>query len=181
MKETGIVRRVDELGRVVIPKEMRKTLHIKEGDPLEIYTEKNLLIFEKYSPLSTVADIGKTVCNGIKETLELDCILTDTDEVLFVSGGKAKEIYGKKISDEIQKILKERKSVVIRRADGGLPVPVYRQEEVKAENQIIVPIVLNGDCLGCLIVFNCNADNKLELSHLSTVRMGASIIAKQFD
>ena len=67
MQETGIVRRIDELGRVVIPKEMRKTLRIKEGDPLEIYTDKENLVFRKYSPISTINDFAKIVADGIEE------------------------------------------------------------------------------------------------------------------
>ena len=78
MQETGIVRRIDELGRVVIPKEMRKTLRIREGDPLEIYTDKDHLVFKKYSPLSSVSSYAEAVADGIEELLD-DPVMRATD------------------------------------------------------------------------------------------------------
>ena len=85
MQETGIVRRIDELGRVVIPKEMRKTLRIREGDPLEIYTEKDNLVFKKYSPIISITDYAKIVADGIEDLTQKTCIITDTDNVIYIS------------------------------------------------------------------------------------------------
>ena len=99
MQDTGIVRRIDELGRVVIPKELRKTLRIREGDPLEIYTNKDELVFRKYSPISAINGYAEAVADGISELTEKVCMITDTDVVVYVSGAKGKDVLGKNISE----------------------------------------------------------------------------------
>ena len=94
MQGTGIVRRIDELGRVVIPKEIRKTLRIKEGDPLEIYTDKENLVISKYSPISSINDFVKIVADGIEEVTQKVCLITDNDTILYLSKGKMKDAIG---------------------------------------------------------------------------------------
>ncbi len=180
MRETGIVRRIDELGRVVIPKEIRKTLRIKEGDPLEIYTEKEELIFKKYSPIAQVSEIAKVTADAIAEITERACVVTDTDNIIVVSGGK-KDMIGKNISYEIDKVLKDRKSVVIRKVDGGEILPLYKGEEIKAENQIIVPIVSNGDCFGAVCIFDKEKSDKPLSSDVKIVQLGATFLSKHFE
>ena len=181
MRETGIVRRIDELGRVVIPKEIRKTLRIKEGDPLEIFTDKDELFFKKYSPLSSISDYGKWVADGIQETTEKICIITDTDTVLYVSNGKHKEIIGKTLSLDIDTVLKERKSVVSCRADGGKVLPLFRGDDLVFENQIIVPIITNGDCYGSVIVVDREKGGCFNNEILKLARLGATFLSKSFE
>lgn len=181
MQETGIVRRIDELGRVVIPKEMRKTLRIREGDPLEIYTNKDELIFKKYSPISAINSYAEAVADGIEEVIEKTCVITDNDTVLYVSG-KNKEVVGKVISNDLEKVLKERKSLVLNRREGGNLVPLIKGEEVDFENQIIVPIVSqSGDCYGSVLVFDNDKEGKFSPSDVRFAKLGASFLSKQFD
>ena len=113
MEERGIVRRVDELGRLVIPKELRKTLRIKEGDPLEIYASKDELVLKKYSPVVTIGSYAQAIADGIQGLTEKTCLITDGDAVIYVSGNKYKEVTGKVISAEMEQILKDRKSVIL--------------------------------------------------------------------
>lgn len=181
MQETGIVRRIDELGRVVIPKEMRKTLRIKEGDPLEIYTDKDKLVLKKYSPISSVTAYAQAVADGIEELTEKVCVVTDNDTLIYTSKGKMKENAGKTVSKEISKILDGRKSVVVSKADGGNIINVVDGDNFGAENQIIVPIVSGGDCFGSIIVFDKNKASRFNSSDVKFVQLGASFLSKQFE
>ena len=181
MQDTGIVRRIDELGRVVIPKELRKTLRIREGDPLEIYTNKDELIFRKYSPISTINSYAEAVADGIEEMIEKTCMITDNDSVIYVSG-KNKDAIGKIISSELEKVLKERKSLVLNKADGSNMVSVIKGDDIGAENQIIVPIVSgSGDCYGSVLVFDNDKQSRFSSSDVRFIKLGASFLSKQFD
>ena len=113
MQDTGIVRRIDDLGRVVIPKEIRKTLRLKEGDPLEIFTNKDELVFKKFSPMASIENYASTVADGINELTEKSCIIVDNEKVIYVSGGKFKDLKSKKISADMEQTMKNRKSVVV--------------------------------------------------------------------
>lgn len=181
MQDTGIVRRIDELGRVVIPKELRKTLRIREGDPLEIYTNKDELIFKKYSPISTINDYAEAVADGIEEVIEKTCIITDNDAVIYVSG-KRKDAVGKNISGDLEKILRDRKSLVLNKSDGGNIVSVIKGEDMRAENQIIVPIVsVSGDCYGSVLVYDTDKDARFSANDVRFAKLGAAFLSKQFD
>lgn len=94
MKATGIVRRIDELGRVVIPKEIRKTLRIAEGTPLEIYTEKDALVLRKYSPITSLEDDAKDFIGTLGEITERKCLLTDNEKIVCVSSPDLKNCQG---------------------------------------------------------------------------------------
>lgn len=181
MRDTGIVRRIDELGRVVIPKEIRKTLRIKEGDPLEIFTDKDELLFRKYSPLSTVAAYGEIMAESISELTEKTCIITDTDGVLYVTGGKYKDIVGKTLSGAMDKILKERKTVVTCLTDGDATVPIFKGDELGSENQIITPVICGGDCYGSVVLFDKETGAKFTPSDVKLVGLAATFLGKQFE
>ena len=180
MRDTGIVRRIDELGRVVIPKEIRKTLRIKEGDPLEIYTDKEQLVFTKYSPIQSIETFAKSVCEGVYEVTETPCYITDTNTVLCVAGGK-KEYVKKHISAKLEKALKERKSLVLCKEEGAFVIPVCIEEDLEIENQLIVPIICNGDCFGSIILINKERSKKFNSADVKLIRLGASILARQFE
>ena len=181
MQDTGIVRRIDELGRVVIPKEIRKTLRIREGDPLEIYTDKDQLVLKKYSPINSVLDHVQTVARGISELLDKPCIITDNDQVICLTGLKNKETVGKTITSDMETVLKERKSVVVNSSDGGKIVPVIKGEDGSVENQIIVPIISGGDCYGSVPVFDTDKTARFTPSDLKLVKLGAEFLSKQFE
>lgn len=181
MRDTGIVRRIDELGRVVIPKEIRKTLRIKEGDPLEIYTDNDELLFRKYSPIAAVGEYAEGVAASLSELTEKECFITDTDVVVCVTGTRNKEAFSKPVSMDAERIMKERKSVVYSRSDGSTIFPVYDGEEVKAENRVIVPIVSGGDCYGAVILSDNDRTQRFLASDVKLVQLAGMIIAKQFE
>lgn len=179
MQESGIVRRIDDLGRVVIPKELRKSLRIKEGDPLEIFASKEELIFRKYSPIESVKTLITTVAKGLEDLTEKVCIVTDTDKVLYSSSGYESEI-GKTLSKELEKIMKDRKSVILSKKDGASTLPIVLGENFSIENQIIVPIISGGDCYGSLVLIDTKNPDGLSLKELNAVRLGSYVLAEQF-
>ena len=181
MQDTGIIRRIDELGRVVIPKELRKKLKIREGDPLEIYTNKNEMVLKKYSPVASISDHAKAVVNGISAITEKICIVTDNNVVIACSTNRFKDWEGKEITEGIDKSLKERKSVIVNRSDGGTIIPVVKNAETEMENQIIVPITANGDCYGSVILLDSDKNSRFSLDDVKLVRLGSGFLSNQFE
>lgn len=180
MLETGMVRRIDDLGRIVIPKEMRKTLHLKEGDPIEIFTDREQLILKKYSPITSIKTYAETVAEGLTETMDKACVVTDTDSIIYVSGIKFKNVLGEKISSDLQALIRSGKSIISSNSDGGKIISPVHDENFQAENQIIVPIIKDGDSFGALIVFDKDKASRFNSSDLKLVTLGATFLAKQF-
>ncbi|MCI5840405.1 MAG: AbrB/MazE/SpoVT family DNA-binding domain-containing protein, partial [Clostridium sp.] len=110
MKATGIVRRIDDLGRVVIPKEIRRTMRIREGDPLEIYTTKDgEVIFKKYSLLGGLEDFAAQFCDTLSRSTDFTAAVTDRDAIIAVAGVGKRELLGKTISEPLERIMEERR------------------------------------------------------------------------
>ena len=179
-QKTGIVRRLDYLGRVVLPKEMRKTLRWKDNDPLEMYTVKDELVIRKYSPTGAILSYAADVAEGICELIEKPCFITDTDEIIYVTGGKYKELVGKKISDEFDKTIRSGKSLLISRSDGGEIISPAKNEIFNAENEVVVPIYQNGYGYGAVAVFDNEKERTFNANDVKIVRLAASVLAKQF-
>lgn len=149
MKATGIVRRIDDLGRIVIPKEIRRTMRIHEGDPLEIFTESNgTVIFKKYSPIGELGEFAAQYAESLSKSTGIPSCITDKDNVIAVSGLPKKELREKKISEELEKIMQS-KSVYIA-ADGQKSIQVSNESE-KYEAGVVAPIVYDGDSIGAVI------------------------------
>ncbi len=149
MKATGIVRRIDDLGRVVIPKEIRRTMRIREGDPLEIYTEKDgEVIFKKYSPMGELSSFAEQICQSMQKTAEYTAAVCDRDSVIAAAGAGKKEIMDKHISAELEEIMEGRRAY--RAEPGGRRVPVTDAESAPAA-AVAVPILSEGDVLGCVV------------------------------
>ena len=109
MKATGIVRRIDDLGRVVIPKEIRRTMRIREGDPLEIYTDKEGgVIFKKYSLMGGLAEFAGQLCETLNRTSGHVCVITDRDSCIAVAGAPRKELMDKQVSPELEQLMEGR-------------------------------------------------------------------------
>lgn len=165
MKATGIVRRVDDLGRVVIPKEIRRTLRIKEGDPLEIFTDKEGgVIFRKYSPVADITDFAEQLCEAIKSTTGYEAVVTDQDGVIAAPGSKTRELKDKPVSSEIHRIMVQRKGYRVRNSDTPVLITEYSE---KHHAGVVAPVLVQGDPVGSVIIllegrkiFN-EADQKL--------------------
>lgn len=149
MKATGIVRRIDDLGRVVIPKEIRRTMRIREGDPLEIYTEKDgEVIFKKYSPMGELSDFAAQICESMHKTTDCPAVVCDRDSVIAVAGSGRKELMDRHISAALEELMENRRAY--QAEPGGRPIPVTDVEGSPIV-AVAVPIITEGDVLGCVV------------------------------
>ena len=148
MKATGIVRRIDDLGRVVIPKEIRRTMRIREGDPLEIYTDREgEVIFKKYSPIGELAAFASQYAETLYKTCSLSVIISDRDAVIACAGVSKKEYTDKMLSKELEEIIEKRQLYVFR--DEGEPIPVLNDGSSHYV-RCAMPIISEGDIVGCV-------------------------------
>ena len=150
MKATGIVRRADDLGRIVIPKEIRRTLKIREGDPLEIYTEKDGgVIFRKYSPMGDLQELAGQICQSISENTGLIAAVADRDSIIALCGAPKKELLEKPCSTPLAKLLDQRKTYTYE--PGGTLIPVS-EDSGKYHLSVATPILCQGDILGGVLL-----------------------------
>lgn len=156
MKATGIVRRIDDLGRVVIPKEIRRTLRIREGDPLEIFTDRNgEIILKKYSPIGELGAFAKEYAESLaKNAGHITCIV-DKDQIIAVSGGGKKEFMEKHISSELEEIINNRNTHIANRSDSNF-VPIIENDSYIYNHELITPIISEGDVLGAIVMLSDN-------------------------
>ena len=150
MKATGIVRRIDDLGRVVIPKEIRRTMRIREGDPLEIFTDKDgELIFKKYSPIGELSDFAAQICDSLRKSTDGIAAVCDRDSIIAIAGGAKKELLDKPISPQLTEIMDSRSTY--RHANGGSSLPVSGADD-KFCLSVAATVISEGDIMGCVLV-----------------------------
>ena len=152
MKATGIVRRIDDLGRVVIPKEIRRTMRIREGDPLEIYTNREgEVIFKKYSPIGEINSFASQYAETLYRTCNLEVLICDRDAVIALAGVSKKEYLERALSREIEKIMEGRS--IYRYRDGEeyiSPIDAPCAHYVSSA----MPIITEGDVIGCVVALS---------------------------
>lgn len=156
MKATGIVRRIDDLGRVVIPKEIRRTMRIREGDPLEIYTDKDGgVIFKKYSLMGGLGDFAGQMCETLNKTTGEIAVITDRDSCIAVAGTARRELAEKRISQDLEQLMEARQIHQYRQ--GETPLLVSEENE-KYFISTAAPILSEGDVLGCVLFVSTDPD-----------------------
>ncbi len=163
MKATGVVRRIDDLGRVVIPKEIRKVHRIKEGDPLEIFTDKEgEIILKKYSPIGELTEFASTYADTISKTTGHIACITDKDTVIAVAGGLKKEFLEKSLSKELEEVL-ENKEIFKSKENNEISIPITQNEgrERIYNSQVIYPIITDGDVVGSVILLAKEPNKKM--------------------
>lgn len=177
MRATGIVRRIDDLGRVVIPKEIRKTLRIREGDPLEIFTAKDgEVILKKYSPIGELNEFAQEYTETLGETLGFGVVVTDLDSIIAVCKLSKKDYKEKSISDELEALIENRE---IKQAKDNKVVPLYKDDAMEYNKQIIMPIVSSsGDCIGSIILVSKEAEDMAEVEE-KILKIAANFLGKQ--
>ena len=181
MKATGIVRRIDDLGRVVIPKEIRRTMRIREGDPLEIYTDREgEVIFKKYSPIGELGGFAAQYAETLHKTCDMAVIICDRDAIIACAGLARKEYIEKAFSDELEQIVESR--TFYHYTDSGERVPVTNDASSPNYISCAMPILSEGDLIGCVasVVTDSNAriDPDVEAKLIQTA---ATFLGKQLD
>lgn len=179
MKATGIVRRIDDLGRVVIPKEIRRTMRIREGDPLEIYTSNDgEVIFKKYSPINELSDGASQAADVVYKLSSLPVVVFDRDHVVCVSGAQKKEYNERRISPALEDILESRKSYVYK---GDMSQQIMPVEGVGKHAVAACPIISSGDVIGAVSILGNDVDTKGNDNHLMLAQAAAMFLGKQIE
>lgn len=182
MKATGVVRRIDDLGRIVIPKEIRKTLRIKEGDPLEIFTDREgQVILKKYSPIGELSEFATEYAETLAKTTGHIACITDKDTVIAISGGSKKEYLEQSISKDIERIM-DYKEVYTSKENNDVSVPITKNAEAKKNNsQVVYPIISDGDAIGTVILLSKDEKTKMTEVEKKVVQSAASFLGSQME
>lgn len=153
MKTTGVVRRIDDLGRIVIPKEIRRTLRIHDGESLEIFVDNEIITLKKYSSLNDLTDISKILVDLISKEVNKNIIITDRDRVIALSGDLKKNYTDKNISQYLEQVINDRKRIyeTIKNVE-------FVNNIVEKCNYVIYPIIASGDAVGAVIIMSKDSD-----------------------
>lgn len=179
MKATGIVRRIDDLGRIVIPKEIRRTLRIREADPLEIYTDREgEIILKKYSPIGEMGTFAKQYAESMAQVSGHIALITDRDQFIAVSGGM-KNLLGKSISRELEEKIDHRESVVATKGDRNFIQVSLEGDDFSHE--AISPIICEGDVIGSVILVEMDHKSKMGEVEQKLIQSAAGFLGRQME
>lgn len=179
MKATGIVRRIDDLGRVVIPKEIRRTLRIREGDPLEIFVDRDgEVILKKYSPIGELGDFAKEYAESLFESTNHITLISDRDNIIAVAGASKKELLDKQIGSMLESCMDNRKTLM-ETASGSYEIIKDNQETYSSF--VAAPIVAGGDPIGTVVLLSKDESVSMGQLEMKMVETAAGFLAKQME
>lgn len=181
MKATGIVRRIDDLGRVVIPKEIRRTLRIREGDPLEIFTgREGEIILKKYSPIGEMGAFAKQYAESLAQTLGILVCVSDKDQIIAASGTGKKDLQEKNISRELERAIEAREQI---QASAGEKKYINVAEEMKDvyKQEVICPILSEGDAIGAVILLGKEEKSPFGEMETKLAQCAAAFLGRQME
>ena len=185
MKATGIVRRIDDLGRIVIPKEIRRTLRIRESDPLEIFTDREgEIILKKYSPIGEMATFAKQYSESLAQVSGHAALIADRDQFIAVSGG-FKHVMGKSLSRELEDKINNRETVIAARGDKNF---IMVTSDMAAnglggdyEHLALAPIICEGDVIGAVVLLESDAKAKMGEVEQKLIQSAAAFLGRQME
>lgn len=179
MKATGIVRRIDDLGRVVIPKEIRRTLRIREGDPLEIFVDRDgEVILKKYSPIGELGDFAKEYAESLYESTGHVTLISDRDTIITVAGGSKKEYLDKQIGHMVETSMDNRKTL-LENSNGSYELAKDHIEPLSS--YVVAPIISGGDPIGAVIMYNKDESTKMSQLETKMAETAAAFLGKQME
>lgn len=178
MKATGIVRRIDDLGRVVIPKEIRRTLRIREGDPLEIFTASDgEVIFKKYSPMGEISQFSGQYSEVLNRTSGMPVLITDRDHVVSCSGISKKDVLEKHISNEMEELMENRENYIKQKGNS----PLYPIDNTDYSASLAFPIIASGDIGGAVIFLENESGTLPTETEIKLAQVAAAFLGKQME
>jgi AbrB family transcriptional regulator (stage V sporulation protein T) len=181
MKATGIVRRIDDLGRVVIPKEIRRTLRLREGTPLEIFTDREgEIILKKYSPMMELNAFAAQYAEAMAQSTGFMVCITDRDQVIAAAGGARKELLQKPISSQLEHVIQERMTVQAGKDDKTY-TPVAAEDVEGVTAQVVAPIICEGDAIGSVIVMSREPRARFSDAELRLAATAAGFLGRQME
>jgi AbrB family transcriptional regulator (stage V sporulation protein T) len=178
MKANGIVRRIDDLGRVVIPKEIRRTLRIREGDPLEIFTKSDgEVIFKKYSPMGELSEFSGQYSEVLNRTANSPIVITDRDHVISVSGLSKKDIMDRRVSLPLEDLMESREKFI----DSGEKNALYPIEGLEMRALVVYPVIASGDIAGSVIFMESEGKKAPDETDIKLCQVAAAFLGKQME
>jgi AbrB family transcriptional regulator (stage V sporulation protein T) len=181
MKATGIVRRIDDLGRVVVPKEIRRTLRIREGDPMEIFTNKDgEIILKKYSPIGEIDGFAKQYADSMAQVSGHKIIISDRDQVIAVAGGAKKDLLGKNVSSSLENLMNGREKLFTEEGNKKA-IPIVEGEDIPAGGQVIYPIICEGDIIGSVIIMAKDEKENISSTEQKLAGVAATFLGRQME
>ena len=179
MKATGIIRKIDDLGRVVIPKEIRKTLRIREGDPMEIYVEKNgEIILKRYAPLGEIIDEINSLAEVLTKSIGFSVYVTDSKKIIALASKKQKHNLDRAITEELLKLLEERTVVINKNIDSIIKI-TEKDDKQTYVYQVISPIISEGDIIGSIILFPEGIKKSITETDLKILEVATEFLSNQ--
>jgi len=180
MKATGIVRRIDDLGRIVIPKEIRRTLHIRESDPVEIFTDREgQIVLRKYSPIGEMSTFAKQYAESLAKASGHVALITDRDQVIAAAGG-GKSLLGKEVSRSLEDKMQNRENVCAGKGERTF-ITVCENMEDEYAQQAITPIICAGDVIGSVILLNPEMKSKMGEVEQKLLLSAAGFLGRQME
>ena len=181
MKATGITRKIDELGRIVIPKEIRRTLRIREGTPLEIFTEKNgEIILRKYSPMGEMVAFAGQYADSLAQTTGMMVCITDMEQVIAAAGGSKREYLGKAISEKLEQLIEDRTQSQAAPEDKKY-ISIIKEAVGEKTPQTICPIICQGDVIGSVILLAKDIRTKMGELEKKLAYCAAGFLGRQME
>ena len=144
MTKSGITRRIDELGRIVVPKEIRYNLGIRDGEPLEIYTENNAIVIKKYSQVENIKDISLSICEIISDVCNVGILISDREKIIATSSN-LKDLINFKLNEKHKQLIDNRESKISDKQESSFNTNGYFT---------ILPIITSTDCSGLIIIIS---------------------------
>ncbi|MGN0476362.1 MAG: stage V sporulation T C-terminal domain-containing protein [Ruminococcus sp.] len=179
MKATGIVRRIDDLGRVVIPKEIRRTLRIREGDPLEIFTATDgEVVFKKYSPVGELGNFAAQYAEVLTRISQMPTVITDRDHVIAVAGASRREYMERRVTQALENYMEQRRSYTATENSNGDTLPV---EGIDSPASIIYPIIASGDVTGAVCMLQSDTVKIPTDAEIKLCQSAAAFLGKQME
>lgn len=180
MKATGIVRRIDDLGRIVVPKEIRRTLRIREGDPLEIFTDRDgEVILKKYSPIGEMGEFARQYADSLAQTTGHIVAVADRDQWIAASGGAKKELLQKPITHQLEKAIEERKSFVA--AAGSKDYCNITDDGERYAYEAVSPIICEGDAIGVVVILTKDSQEKFGETENKLAASASGFLGRQME
>lgn len=181
MKATGIVRRIDDLGRIVIPKEIRRTLRIREADPLEIYTDREgEIILKKYSPIGEMGTFAKQYAESMAQASGRIAMIADRDQFIAVSGGM-KNLLGKEISKELEDKMNHRESLMAAKGDRNFIKISKDSADEEFQHEALCPIICEGDVIGSVLLLEMEPKQKMGEVEQKLIQSAAGFLGRQME
>ncbi len=171
MKSTGVIRRIDELGRIVLPKEIRRNLGIRDGESLEIFVEEDKIVLKKFSKMKDFKECIDSICDKVVNAYDCNLLVTDRDKVIYANFFK--EAMDSPLDKQLLSLIQNRESI----NKNSLQSYMFNGIEKKGY-YFIFPIISSTDCLGLLLLYQ---DSPLKEENLSLLKLIASIIVGKVD